>query len=46
MRGPYLSTEKTMEHESDGDTNRNWHAQYTHQMIFTGNRGLVEKEMS
>ena len=35
-----------MEHVSDGDINRNWHAQYRHQMIFTGTRGLGNKNTS
>ena len=29
-----------MEHESDGDTNSNWRARYSHQRIGSGTRGL------
>ena len=32
-----------MEHESDGDTNRNWCAQYSHQRIGTGTGSLGNK---
>ena len=32
-----------MEHESDGDTNSNWCARYSHQKIGTGTGGLGKK---
>ena len=32
-----------MEHESDGDTNCNWCAQYSHQRFGTGTRRLVNE---
>ena len=35
---------KTMEHESDGDTNCNWHARYSHQRNETGIGGLGHKK--
>ena len=38
--------EKTMEHESDGDTNCNWCTRYSHQRIGTRTRRLVNKKMS
>ena len=37
---------KTMEHESDGDTNFKWYIWYTHQMIGTGIEGLENKRTS
>ena len=35
-----------MEYESDGDTNSNWCARYSHQKIGTGTGGLGNKRMS
>ena len=35
-----------MEHESDGDTNCNWCARYSHQRISTGNGGLGNERTS
>ena len=32
-----------MEHESDDDTNCNWHVRYSHEKIGTGTRGLGNK---
>ena len=40
-----MITEKTMGHESDGDTNCNWHARYSHQRIGTETGGLGNKRM-
>ena len=37
---------KTMEHESDADTNRNWCACYNHDRIDNGTRGLENKSTS
>ena len=37
---------KTMEHESDIDTNSNWFAQYSHQKIGTGTEGVGNKRTS
>ena len=37
---------KTLENESDGDTNCNWCTRYSHQRIGTGTGGLVNKRMS
>ena len=37
---------KNMGYESDGDNNRNCRAQYTHQRIDKGTRGLGNKRMS
>ena len=37
---PRLRTEKTMEYESNGDTNCNWHAWYSHQRIDKETRGI------
>ena len=37
---------KKLEHESDGDTNCNWHARYTHQTIGTGTGGLGHRRTS
>ena len=37
---------KTMEHESDGDTNCNWRARYSQQRIGTGSGGLENKRTS
>ena len=37
---------KTMEHESNGDTNYNWHSQYSHQRIGTVTGGIGNKRMS
>ena len=37
---------KTMEHESDGDTNCNWRTRYSHQRIDTGTGGLGNKRTS
>ena len=34
---------KTMEHESDGDTNCNWYVWYSHQRIDEGTGGLGNK---
>ena len=36
----------TMEHESDGDTNCNWCARYSHQRFATRTTGLRNKNMS
>ena len=35
--------EKTIEHESDGDTNCNWHTRCSHQRIDKGTGGLGNK---
>ena len=35
--------EKTMKHESDGDTNSSWSARYSYQMIHKGTGGLGNK---
>ena len=35
-----------MEHESDGDTNCNWYARYSHQRIVTETGGLGFKMKS
>ena len=35
-----------MEHESDGDTNCNWHTRYCHQRIDTRTGGLGNKRTS
>ena len=35
-----------MIHETDGDTNCNWRAWYSHQMISSGTRGLGNKRTS
>ena len=35
-----------MEHESNGDTNRNWCTRYSHQRIGRRNGGLGDKRMS
>ena len=35
-----------MEHENDGDTNSNWCARYSNQVIGTGNGGLGNKRTS
>ena len=37
---------KSMEHESDGDTNCQWRARYSHQRIGTGTGGLGNKRTS
>ena len=37
---------KTMKHESDGDTNCNWRARYTHQRIGTGTGGVGNEKTS
>ena len=34
---------KTMEHESDGNTNCNWHAQYSNERIGTKTGGVENK---
>ena len=39
-------TEQIMEHESDSNTNSNWHARYSHQTISTGTGGLANKRTS
>ena len=41
-----LENWETMEHESDGDTNCNRDAQYSHQRIGTGTGRLRDKRMS
>ena len=41
-----VNWEKTMERESDGDTNCKWCALYSHQRIGTGTEGLGNKMMS
>ena len=38
--------EKTMEHESDGDTNCNWYARYIHQRTDKGTGRLGNKRTS
>ena len=37
---------KTMEHESDHDTNCNWRARYSHQRISQGTGRLGKKNVS
>ena len=37
---------KTIEHEGDGDTNRNWCTRYGHQKIVTGTGGFGNKRTS
>ena len=41
-----MRTEKTMEHESDGDISCNWCDQYSHQRIGTGTGGVGIKRTS
>ena len=42
----FLENRKTMEHESDGNTDCNWCAWYIHQRIGAGTRGLGNKSSS
>ena len=50
MRNKYFDLikelKKTMEHESDSNTNCNWQAQYSHQRIGTGTGRLGNKRTS
>ena len=41
-----MGIEKTVEHESDGDTNCNWYTCYSHQRIGTRTGGLRNKRTS
>ena len=41
-----MELKKTMEHESDGDTNCNWCTRYSHQRICNGTRRIGNKNMS
>ena len=41
-----LENWKTMEHESDGDTNCNWHTRYSHQSIDKKSGGHGNKRAS
>ena len=38
-----LKNKPTMEHESDGDTNSNWYAKYSHQRTGSGTGGIWNK---